>query len=381
MREETITQLRKISIPKQFAKNEYICYEGQPGNEMYIILKGSVGVFLTSAIGTLTQVATIKGGNFFGEMAIFDNLPRSASCIALEDTVTVAVTKENLQEFLATCPDMAKQMLENMSGRIRKLDDELYKNNRFVKNRHVPKFGIPMEYKGGHVVKKPYRDPQCIVEYKQACPICGKAVSVTDLKRNILEVRDFDMDCRIHYVGVNPLWHEVISCSHCHYTNHYLRFFGINNFEFEVVEKVLLNEHRPVVEARLEKRSEFDILVMKYLQAIHINEHINPGATVLIGGLWRSLYWMSKDVSDREFTLYCAKKAIEKFRAAMEEGRFFDATERASTALSLVNMMAFCGDWKEILRYADFALDCPDERVKERATRMKAQLERHMEKK
>ncbi len=97
MREEIIVALRKMSTPKQFAKDEYICYEGQPGDEMYIILKGSVGVFLVNAVGTLNQVAVIESGNFFGEMAIFDNLPRSASCIALEDTVTVAVNKDNLQ--------------------------------------------------------------------------------------------------------------------------------------------------------------------------------------------------------------------------------------------------------------------------------------------
>ena len=64
-------------------------------------------------------------------MAIFDNLPRSASCIAMEDTVCAAVDKENLQEFLATCPDIAKRMLEKMSGRIRKLDAELYQNYIF----------------------------------------------------------------------------------------------------------------------------------------------------------------------------------------------------------------------------------------------------------
>ena len=104
MQPETIMQLKKISTPRQFAKDDYICHEGQPGNEMYIILKGAVGVYITSTIGTLNQVATIGEGDFFGEMAIFDNLPRSASCIAQEDTIAVAVTRENLQEFLATCP-------------------------------------------------------------------------------------------------------------------------------------------------------------------------------------------------------------------------------------------------------------------------------------
>ena len=375
MREETIAQLRKLSTPKTFAKDEYVCYEGQPGEEMYIILKGSVGVFVTGAIGTLNQVATIKSGDFFGEMAIFDNLPRSASCIALEDTVTVAVTKDNLEDFIAFCPDMAKQILENMSGRIRKLDAELYKNNRFVKNRHVPRFQIPIECRDGYRVRKPYADPKHLVEYKQACPICGKAVTVRDLKRNTLEVKEFSMDCRLHYVGVDPLWFEIISCPHCHYTNHYLKFFGVNQFEFEEVKKILLNEHKPVVEARFEKRTDFDILVMQYLQAVHINEHINASGNVLIGNLWRSLYWLAKDANDRDFALYCAKNAIEKYQAALEENRFFDGVERSSTALSLVNLMVFCNTWK-VQRYVNIALESPDVRVTEHAAKLKAQIER-----
>ena len=51
-----------------------------------------------------------EAGDFFGEMAIFDNLPRSASCIAKDDTVCIAVTKENLSAFIGNCPDMAAKM-------------------------------------------------------------------------------------------------------------------------------------------------------------------------------------------------------------------------------------------------------------------------------
>ena len=381
MREVTIEQLRKISTPKQFAKNDYVCHEGQPGSEMYIILKGTIGIFITSAIGTLTQVAVIKTGDFFGEMAIFDNLPRSASCIALEDTIVMAVTKDNLQQFLATCPEIAKQMLENMSGRIRKLDAELYQNNRFVKNRHVPKFVIPTVYNTGHAVKAPYQEPQFISEYKQACPICGKAVTVVGMKRNILEERSFDVDCRITYAGCDPLWTEVISCPHCYYANHYLKFFGINNFEYELVQKVLYKEHKPVVEARLERRSDFDILVMKYLQAIHINEHINPGANALIGGLWRNLYWLSKDVSDKEFALYCAKRAAAKYKVAVDENQFFDSASKAATSLSLASLLAYCGEGKEIMHYIDIAIDCTDDKIRNKAVQVKTILEQRSQKK
>lgn len=379
MREDTILQLKKISTPKQFAKEEYICYEGQPGNEMYIILKGSVGVFVTSPIGTLTRVATIDSGDFFGEMAIFDNLPRSASCIALEDTITVVVTKENLQVFLENCPDIAGQMLEKMSGRIRKLDDELYRNNRFVKNRHVPRFMIPVEYQNGHIVRAAHQKPQYVTEFKQACPICGKAVSVVGLKRNILEENGFDTDGRITYNGCDPLWTEVITCSRCHYTNHYLRFFAINNFEYELVGKLLEKEHKPIVESRIERRSDYDILVMKYLQAININEHIDPGANSLIGGLWRNLYWLSKDISDTEFAKFCAKKTIEKYQAALEADEISDVTAKTAIAHSLACMMVYLGDYKNVMKYIDIAMECPDERIQKRAAQVKAHVEKRIE--
>lgn len=379
MREDTILQLKKISTPKQFAKDDYICYEGQPGNEMYIILKGSVGVFVTSPIGTLSRVATIDAGDFFGEMAIFDNLPRSASCIALEDTITVAVTKANLQVFLENCPEIAGQMLEKMSGRIRKLDDELYRNNRFVKNRHVPRFMIPVEYKNGHVVRSAHQKEQFVTQFKQACPICGRAVTVVGLKRNILEECAFDVDGRISYKGCDPLWTEVISCPHCYYTNHYLRFFSINNFEFDIVEKLLAKEHKPIVESRIEKRSAFDLLVMKYLQAININEHIDPGANALIGGLWRNLYWLSKDVSDAEFAQYSAKKAIEKYQAAIEGDEITDALARTTIAHSLACMMVKRSEYKGVMKYVDIALACPDERIRNRAQQVKTHVENHMQ--
>lgn len=376
MKPETIEQLRKISIPKQFQKKEYICYEGQPGSEMYIILKGSVGVFVTSAIGTLTNVAVIGEGDFFGEMAIFDNLPRSASCIAIEDTLAVAVTKENLPEFLEKCPELAGQMLERMSGRIRKLDAELYKNNRFVKNRHVPHFELPYQHREGKNRRPPYQDKEFLVEYKQACPICGKAVSAIDVKRNILKESDFTKDCRIMYKGCNPLWYEVISCHHCRYTNHYLKFFGVNNFEYDIVKEVVRKEQLAVAESAIAKRSSYDILVMQYLQAIHINEHINAGDYALIGGMWRSLYWLAKDADEPEFAEYCVKKTMEKYKKAIDENQALDEMSRSSIAMSLSVFMANSKETTGIIKYINIAAEASDARIRDNALQMKIKYDK-----
>lgn len=376
MRPETLEQLRKISQTKQFHIEDAICQEGHPGNEMYIILKGSVGVFVTNAIGMLNQVATIGVGDFFGEMAIFDDFPRSATCIALEDTIVVAVTKDNLEEFLERCPEIAGQMLERMSGRIRKLDDELYRNNRFVKNRHVPKFMIPVEFREGHSVRAKKPKEELLIQYKQACPICGKAVSVTDIRRNRLTEKNFEVDCRMTYEECSPLWYEVISCPNCYYANHYLHFFGVNNFEYEVVSDLLRKEHRTVVESGIARRGDLDFLVMHYLQAININEHINAGADALIGGLWRSLYWISKDINDLEFAAYCAKRAVAKYKKALDEDVISDELNKTSTAMSLVNMMVFLKDNEEILKYVGIATQSSDIRIRNNATLMKEKLER-----
>ena len=283
-----------------------------------------------------------------------------------------------LDEFLATCPDMAGKILKRMSGRIRKLDDELYKNNRFVKNRHVPRFEIPFEFKEGHSVREQRPDEKVLIQHKQACPICGKAISVTGIKKNKLQERGFGVDCRMTYMECNPLWYEVISCPRCYYSNHYLHFFGINNFEYELVKELLIKEHKPVVESHIAKRGEFDYLVLRYLQAIHINEHIDAGNSVLIGGLWRNLYWLSKDADDWAFADYCVKKAIEKYKEAFDKNQITEEEDCCSTAMSLVCMMAYSKDEEGILKYADIAAKAADARIHNNAIRMKAKLEQQM---
>ena len=116
-------------------------------------------------------------GDFFGEMSIFDNLPRSASCVALEDAICVSINKDKLTAFFTTCPEMAVKLLENMSGRIRRLDNELYKTERFVQNKKVPKFSLPVQYNFSHVVEEPYHDTKYAEALSADCPICGKAIT------------------------------------------------------------------------------------------------------------------------------------------------------------------------------------------------------------
>ena len=367
MKPETVRQLQKIAKPIVFTKDEYICYEGEPGNEMYIILKGLVGVYVTNAMGALVEVSQINVGDFFGEMAIFDKLPRSATCIALEDTICVAINKDNLLDFLCQCPDMAEQILKNMSTRIRKLNNDLYKNSRQVKVKKVEPFAIPDEYGFSHVVKEPYQNPKYFSEFKQKCPVCGRIITLTNIKRHLMEVKNVDLDGRINYMMSDPLWYEIMTCPHCFYSNYGINFFNINEIEVEKLRKLLKLQHVPVVKDSLIKKTKFDEVVFSYLQAIHINEMINGSDSALLGTLWLYLYWLARDAGDDKFRGYCVKKAIEKLKEAIDENQIDDATTRCSISLSLASLYGVKMMAKQMKQYSDIALECIDDGVRGRA--------------
>ena len=155
IQDQTVKKLMQISVPKTFKAQECICYEGQPGSEMYIILRGMVGVYVCNPVGAQIEVARFSAGAFFGEMAAFDNVHRSATCIALDDVVCVAIDKNRLTALFSACPELTLKMFESMSGRIRTLDSKLYKTETGVQDKKICDFAIPDSYCGGRDVKEP----------------------------------------------------------------------------------------------------------------------------------------------------------------------------------------------------------------------------------
>ncbi len=364
MKEETIKQLYKIAKPESYSKDEYICYEGELGKDMYIILKGSVGVYITSAMGTPVEIAVLNTGDFFGEMAIFDKLPRSASCVALEDSMCVAINESNLIGFMCQCPDVMERILKNMSKRVRKLNDELYKSTKKNIKERAPQFEIPKEYGFSHTVKEPYQEKRYFSEDTQCCPICGKEIKTINIKRHLMEKKNVDMDCRVNYLMCDPLWYEVLACPHCLYSNYRIDFFNINSDEVEGVKNVLKQEHKPVLENAEIIKTSFDNLVVKYLQAIHINEVINDEDHLLIGTLWLYLYWLAKDSGDDIFTAFCANKAIDKLQVEVDKGHSDMMNNKYSIALSLANLYAYKDMKKQARKYGEMALESMDDTIR-----------------
>ena len=369
-------ELERISKPKYFDKDEYICYEGQLGKEMYIVLRGSIGVFITGVLGNLTKVAEIGEGQFFGEMAIFDKQPRSASCIALEDTVCIAIDKNNLQKFLETCPDMAEVIMSGMSNRIRRLNEELYKRSQSNKKKKAVAFSFPPQFNFSHNVKEPVQDPNYIQLLNQPCPICNGMVTAKTLRRNLLQIREVEETGRAIYYNADPLWLDVTRCPHCTYSNLTNKFFNIEDGEVDKLKLMLKTQHASVIKNNAGiLKSSFDNVILSYLQAIHINETVNPDDKATIGMLWLNLHFACKDAGDIKLSTHCARNAIKKLRILIDDDAIVDLDEKAQIALYVASLLKLIGQKASSAEYCDVAIEsAKNGNIKMRAEKFKAEL-------
>jgi len=115
-----IFKLVKFGAPRKYEKSRAICMEGTFGQEMYIVLKGSVDVLIGGV-----SLANLKAGSFFGEMSLLTDLPRSATVKTAEETYLLILTKSNFANVIKEEPLLAFKIMQVMAERIRKLNNDI----------------------------------------------------------------------------------------------------------------------------------------------------------------------------------------------------------------------------------------------------------------
>jgi CRP-like cAMP-binding protein len=109
---------RKVDdFNRMYPKDTMIFSEGQPGEELYIIQRGSVKI--TKIVdNNEVLLAVLKQGDIFGEMALLEAKPRSASAVAYENCTLLAVNKENFERMVATQPQIVTRLTQLLAERI-----------------------------------------------------------------------------------------------------------------------------------------------------------------------------------------------------------------------------------------------------------------------
>ena len=98
---------------------------GDAGDSMYLIEAGKVQINMHSADGEDLILAVLGPGDFFGEMALLDEKPRSANATVVEASRLAVLSRQHFLSFLSTSPDVAVEMLTALARRLRRTDELL----------------------------------------------------------------------------------------------------------------------------------------------------------------------------------------------------------------------------------------------------------------
>jgi len=124
-----LEQILSIARRWKFSAAEFVFREGDEGDRFYLILSGEVRISKqVPGIGE-EALAVLRAGDFFGEMALIDDAPRSADAIANQDTTLLGIERKEFESLLFLNKELAYSVLwafsRTLSQRLREMNDRV----------------------------------------------------------------------------------------------------------------------------------------------------------------------------------------------------------------------------------------------------------------
>jgi len=107
---------------RNYRRGEVIFHQDDPGSALHIIKKGQVKINTMSTEGEEAILAILTDGDFFGELSLLDDKPRSANAVAMEITQTLALQRQEFMDILGRHPEMVSDILASLADRLRNTD-------------------------------------------------------------------------------------------------------------------------------------------------------------------------------------------------------------------------------------------------------------------
>jgi len=123
--EDELAAISAHAVTRKHAKNTILVSEGDSTGSLFILLDGRVKVFVSDEDGHEVVLGTHGPGEYFGEMALLDEGPRSASVATLEPCQLLVVPKEDFREFVERNPAFAFSLIGKLIARVRSLTDNV----------------------------------------------------------------------------------------------------------------------------------------------------------------------------------------------------------------------------------------------------------------
>lgn len=237
----SITDLLRSGYTQPVPRGAFIFHENDQGAEMYIVLKGSVEIFMNSNNQKIT-LAEITPGGFFGEMSLLEGHCRTASAYTTSNSILLIVTKKNFDEVISKAPQVALRIMQGLSSRIRELNMRLKQTITVEERQVLTGEGEPGAFSQGgtavgvtqpvpiecgpEVIKETHFD--LLLHKKFTCPVCGKVFKSYIVKESKLKQVRRTEELRVIYDDIDPLFYTLVMCPDCYYARKHDEFAEID---------------------------------------------------------------------------------------------------------------------------------------------------------
>ena len=120
---DELERIASLLQPKDVRRGAQIVAQDEPGDSMFVIARGRVKVVIYGENAREVILTLLKAGEFFGEMSLVDDLPRSANVIAQEDATVLILKRDQFVEHMRQSPKTALNVMAELSRRLRRADE------------------------------------------------------------------------------------------------------------------------------------------------------------------------------------------------------------------------------------------------------------------
>jgi CRP/FNR family cyclic AMP-dependent transcriptional regulator len=123
--EDQLRMLTSVVTRRSLPRSTTVMASGDPTDSLYIVLSGRLKVMMSDAEGKEVILSILTAGEFFGEMGLIDDAPRSASVVSIEPCELLSIAKRDFKKCLAENFEMAQAVMRGLVRRLRDADRKI----------------------------------------------------------------------------------------------------------------------------------------------------------------------------------------------------------------------------------------------------------------
>ena len=154
--ERELASIAAVAKTRRYAKDDAVFHADEIGDVFYLIREGQVKVTMTSPEGKEIILSILAAGDFFGEMALFGNEPRSATVIAIEPLEVVSIWRTDFLHILSENFSITQKVLGELSKRLRNASNRIESLATMDVYGRLARFFLDLARQSGKVLDNEY---------------------------------------------------------------------------------------------------------------------------------------------------------------------------------------------------------------------------------